>query len=216
MGIVAKKGGNSYEPLAAGNYAARCISMIHVGTIEEEFKGVKKWMDKVILTWEIPDEQKEFTEGKGLQPYVFSKDFTLSMYEKAALRKYLEGWRGKAFTNDEADAFDITALIGKTCLINIIHTEKGDKTYANISGVSAMPKGMTCLPQINPTVIFNVDEFDQDVFDKLHEFVQNKIKRSKEYERLMHPELTHEESDEVAEIFPSKNSPVEDDSDLPF
>jgi len=184
MAIVAKKGESTYEPLAAGNYAARCISMVRVGTIEEEFKGKKKMMDKVVLTWEIPDEQKVFKEENGMQPYVLSRDFTLSMYEKAALRKYLEGWRGVAFSNEEADKFDITKLLDKVCLLNVIHTSKDGKTYANIAGVSPLPKGMTCSARINPLVEFNVTEWNQDIFDGLSEYVQNKIKRSKEYQEI--------------------------------
>lgn len=210
MAIVSKNtGGTTYEPLEAGNYPARCISMIRIGTIEEEYKGQKKWMDKVTLTFEIPDEQKVFTEAKGMQPYVFSKIFTLSMYEKANLRKVLEAWRGKALTNEQADAFDITALVGKPCLINIIHKQVGDKTYANIAGISAMPKGMTCSAQINDSVVFNVEEFDQKVFDSLSEYVQNKIKRSKEYLQLQNPEVTHDEPE-------ASSSLEEDDNDLPF
>jgi len=212
MAIVAKNtGGTAYEPLEAGNYPARCISMIRVGTVEEEYLGKKKWMDKVTLTFEIPDEQKVFTEAKGMQPYVFSKDFTLSMYEKANLRKVLESWRGKAFTNEQAESFDITALVGKPCLLNIIHKQVGDKTYANIAGISAMPKGMTCSPQINESVVFNVEEFDQKVFDGLSEYVQNKIKRSREYVAFQNPNVTHDE--------PAANNSLEtndDDSDLPF
>jgi hypothetical protein len=145
-----------------------------------------------------------------MQPYVFSKDFTLSMYEKANLRKVLESWRGKAFTNEQAESFDITALVGKPCLLNIIHKQVGDKTYANIAGISAMPKGMTCSPQINESVVFNVEEFDQKVFDGLSEYVQNKIKRSREYVAFQNPNVTHDEP-------ASSNSPEpETDDDLPF
>ncbi len=39
------------------------------------------------------------------------------------------------------EGFDIEKLVGKNCLINIVHNTKGDKTYANISGVMALPKG---------------------------------------------------------------------------
>jgi len=206
MAIIAKNtGGSSYEPLEAGNYPARCISMIRIGTIEEEYKGQKKWMDKVTLTFEIPDEQRVFTEAKGLQPYVFSKDFTLSMYEKANLRKVLESWRGKAFPEVEAEKFDITKLLGKPCMINVIHKTSGKgSTYADISSLATLPKGLECPEQVNPTLELSFDNWSAAIFESLPDFVKEKIKKSKEYAAMTSP--GHTET-------PQSNS---DSDDLPF
>lgn len=43
MSITAtNEGGVNYAPLEAGTYPARCYSMVHIGTIQEEFQGEKK------------------------------------------------------------------------------------------------------------------------------------------------------------------------------
>lgn len=200
-------GGSNYEPVPAGNYVARCYSMVHIGTVPEEFQGEKKMMNKVRLTFELPTELKVFKEENGEQPYVLSKEFTLSMHEKATLRKWLESWRGKGFTEEEAKAFDITVLVGKSCMLNIIHKKKKDgETRADIATVSAMPKGMTCPDQINPTVVFSVNEFDPDLFAKFPEFLQTKIKSSLEYKQMEHPN--------AVETPPASNQEPSDD--LPF
>lgn len=208
MAIIATSNGSSnYTPVPAGNYVARCISMIHIGTIEETFEGKAGLKNKVQLKFELPTETKEFKEGEGEKPYTVSKDFTLSMHEKAALRKALESWRGKAFKEEEAKGFDITKLLGKPCMLNIIHKEK--KTggaYAQISSISSMPKGLDCPPQVNPNFEFSVDEFDQVKFDSLHETIQNKIKSSAEYQLLNMPENVHTNG----------NHFEEEDNDLPF
>jgi hypothetical protein len=60
MAIIAEKSGSSYFLIEAGSYAARCYSMVHIGTIEEEFNGEKKKRNKVRLTWEIPSEKFVF------------------------------------------------------------------------------------------------------------------------------------------------------------
>jgi hypothetical protein len=206
--IASNSGGTNYEPVPAGNYPARCYSMIHIGNVVEEFQGEKKTMNKVRLTWELPTETKVFKEEKGEQPYVLSKDFTLSMHEKSTLRKWLEAWRGKGFTNDESAAFDITKLVGKPCMVNVIHTTKGDKAYANISGVSAMPKGLNCPEQMNPSVIFSVLEFDQKVFETFPDFLKDKIKSSKEYKEMDQPG--------AFETAPEHNESQEDNDSLPF
>ena len=209
--IATNKSGTAYEPVAAGNYVARCVKMIHYGTITEDYLGTPKTANKVQLTWELPTELKVFKEENGEQPYVLSKEFTLSMHEKASLRKWLEAWRGKNFTNAESEAFDITNLVGKACMLNVIHTTKGDKTYANISGVSSMPKGLTCPPQINDSVVFSVDEFDQKLFDSFPDYIKDKIKGSVEYKAMQHPNAVTTDPEPP---FEQDDNNVEDD--LPF
>ena len=206
--IASNKSGSTYEPVPAGNYVARCIKMIHYGTITEDYLGTPKTLNKVQLSWELPGELKVFKEENGEQPYMLSKDFTLSMHEKASLRKWLESWRGKGFTNAESEAFDITNLVGKACMINVIHNTKGDKTYANISGVSSMPKGLSCPPQINDSVIFSVLDFKNELFETFPDFIKDKIKSSVEYKAMQQPNAVHTDPEPT-------NSPSEED-DLPF
>jgi len=207
MAIIAEnKGGSGFEPIAAGTYAARCYSMVHIGTVTETYEGQEKTQNKIRLSWELPTELKVFKEEKGEQPFFISKDFTLSMHEKSSLRKYLEAWRGKAFTDAEAESFDVTKLLGKECLISVIHKVKKTGTYAEMSSVSTLPKGMTCPPQINEMFEFSWSEFDQQKFDSLPEWLQTKMKTSKEYqERFAQESQNH-----------SHKVEVDDDSNLPF
>ena len=122
MAIIAtSNGGTSYEPIPSGSYPARCYSMIHLGTIEENILGTVKKLNKVRITWELPTELKVFKEENGEQPHVISKEFTLSLHEKATLRNFLKNWRGKDFTEDEAKEFDIEKSVGAPCMLNITH-----------------------------------------------------------------------------------------------
>lgn len=188
MAITAtNEGGSGFEPIAAGTYAARCYSMIHIGTLYELYMGQMKDQNKVRITWELPTELKEFKEGEGEKPYMVSKDYLLSMYEKANLRKHLESWRGKKFTEDEAKSFDVTNLLGKECLLSIIHkpSKDGSKVYAEISGVSTLPKGMVCPPQINPSFEFSYEPFDQEKFLSLPEWIRKKMETTPEYKKAI-------------------------------
>lgn len=187
MPIIAENNGGNFTLIPAGNHIARCYEMIQIGTVIEQtgiYAG--KESHKVRLTWETPDEQHDF--GKGLQPFSVSKELTLSMAEKANLRKMLEGWRGKAFTEDEAKRFDVTKLLGKSCMLSVIHkTSKGGKTYADISGIATLPKNFECPPQINQTRLLSFDEWNETIFESLPDFLKTKIKSSKEYSALMNP-----------------------------
>ncbi len=200
-------GSTQKELIPAGNYIARCYQMIHIGTVEQEFQGTLGMKDKVRIGWELPTELKVFNPEKGEQPLVISNEYTLSMHEKSSLRAMLKSWRGKDFTEEEAKKFDVTKLIGKPCMINIIHSKSkdGTKTYANIAGVTAMPKGMEAPPQINPTFVLSYDEWDENKFGSLPEFIRNKMSGSLEFQKMMNP--THNEVEEVAQ-------PIMDD--LPF
>jgi hypothetical protein len=188
MAIIAESTGNggNFTPIEAGTYVARCYSMIHIGTSEEDVMGVKKMQNKVRITWELPTELKVFKEENGEQPQVVSKEFTLSMHEKSSMRKFLQSWRGKQFTEDEAKAFDITVLLGKPCMLSIIHkVSKNGKTYVEIASVSTLPKGMVCPEQINPSFEFSVLNFDDEKFNSLPEFLRKKIENSDEYKKII-------------------------------
>lgn len=196
-----------YKPVEAGTYPARCYSMVHIGTTEQEYMGEKKEMNKVRITWELPTELKVFKEEDGEKPYSVSKEFTLSMHEKANLRKFLESWRGKGFSEEEAKKFDITKLLGKPCLLSIIHrTSKQGKVYAEISNASALPKGMTCPDPINDIFEFTYTPFSQQKFDMLPDWLKDKVKTSREYKEALDPATTHDESPDI----PNNND------DLPF
>lgn len=185
MAITAKKSETfERELIEAGNYVARCYRMVEIGTVDEEFLGVKKQMHKVRIGWELPTELKTFNPEKGEQPCVIDKEYTLSLADKANLRKDLQSWRGKAFTDEEAEAFDITKLLGVPCMLNIIHVQgKKDptKTYQAIGSVSPMPKGLICPPQVNETFVFDYENFDDMKFESLPDFLKEQIAKTPEY-----------------------------------
>jgi len=196
------------EVISAGNYAARCYQMIHIGTVKENILGEEKILNKVRIGWELPTELKVFDQEKGEQPLVISEEFTLSMHEKSKLRKFLASWRGKDFTEDEAKCFDVTKLVGAACMLNIIHKpSKKDPTiiYAVIGSVSPIPKGLVVDAQINPTFILDYDNFSEEKMNTLPDFIRNKMINSMEYAAYKQPQ--HHEV--VADI----NEPLDD---LPF
>ncbi len=177
----------SYEPVPAGSHIARCYSMIEIGTVSYDWQGEKKHLHKVRITWELPLETKVFDEAKGEQPFSISKEYTLSMHEKANLRKDLEAWRGKAFTDDEARGFDITVLVGKPCMLNIVHATKDGNTYANVAGISPMPKGLECPKQVNTSFVLSYDAFDFNKFDVLPQFLKDKMMTTPEFQAVSNP-----------------------------
>lgn len=217
MGIIAKNTSTVSEPVPAGTHVARCYQMIEIGTVSEAFPGQDaKQVRKVRIGWELPEETKVFNPEKGEQPFVISKEFSLSMHEKANLRKSLESWRGKGFSEDEAKAFDITNLIGKPCLLNIIHkpSKDGSRVYSDIAGIMPLPKNMKCSPQVNPTVSLSYDDFDMGVYNSLPDFIKDKMKGSLEFQAMQNP--AHSSMGNGAPDYDHVNEMQEPVDDLPF
>jgi hypothetical protein len=67
---------------------------------------------------------------------IWSRGYTPSLNEKAALRKDLKKMMGRELTQLELDEFDMESLIGHGVKLIIQHEHKDDKTYANISFIA--------------------------------------------------------------------------------
>jgi hypothetical protein len=192
MAIIAKSSGETTqrELIPAGTYLARCYSMVHLGTVKQSYLGEDKWTNLVRITWELPTELRCFNAEKGEQPCAISKEVTLSMNEKSTLRALLTGWRGKAFSDEEAKEFDVAKLLGKPCMISIFHQaskSNPEKSYERIASISPVMKGMECPPQINPTFEFSVLDYNQDKFDSMPEFIKEMVRGSKEFQQMLQP-----------------------------
>jgi hypothetical protein len=143
MAIMATAGGGdgkAFAPAPAGVHQAVCVDVVDLGILDVIWQGLTKQQHKINVAWQIAEDRDD---GK---PFLVFKRYTLSLHEKAGLRKDLESWRGKQFTRDEELGFDIERLIGVNCLLNITHNQVGDKTYANIVSIMPLVKGM-------PTII---------------------------------------------------------------
>lgn len=137
------KGGKDFEIAPAGVHFAICTQIVHVG-LQRSPTGKFGDKEEVYLQFELPDIRHKYTkDGKEIDaPAVVRRKFGLSLSEKSHLRPFLEAWRGKPFTSEELEGFEIAALAGKVCQLQVIHEASGDgkKTYANIAGAFGLVK----------------------------------------------------------------------------
>lgn len=170
-------GGGSFTPAPVGTHVARCIKLIDLGTQHGEYMGQPTRRNQVLVIWELPDETIEF-EGEQ-KPITTSRFYTNSLGEKANLRRDLESWRGKAFTESELDKFDLEAILGAPCLLTIVGGENGKTKVATVSG---LPKGMQCPPQVNKSFTFWLDEsFSEEKFVELSDGIKKIVEKSEEF-----------------------------------
>lgn len=156
MGIMAKDSGGDFEPLAAGSYVARCVSVVDIGVQETGF-GPK---EKIYIGFEVPSERVQWKDDNGEHegPAFIGSRYTLSISDKSILGQHLTSWRGVPFTEEERQGFDITNVLGAPCLINVVHEHKGSKTYANIQTIMRLPAGMQCPPAETELVAYTPND----------------------------------------------------------
>lgn len=175
MSVIATNQTKTFPIAPEGTHSATCIAIIDIGTHAIKtglYAG--KLSRKVRIMWELPTELDE--EGK---PFVIHQDYTLSMAEKGNLRAALKAWRGKDFTAEEAARFDVGALIGKPCLLGVIHNKQGEKTYANPSSIAAFPyKMMKPHAPSCETIVYSID---QAIPPNMPEWIAKKIQESAEW-----------------------------------
>jgi len=117
MGLIAKNvSGEDFQPCPAGNHIAICTGVVSVGKHENNFNPEKAPKNEVVLMWTLPNAVRE--DGF---PFVLTKTYTLSLHEKASLRKDLNAWRGKAFTEQELEGFNLLNILEKPCMLQINH-----------------------------------------------------------------------------------------------
>lgn len=212
--IVTSNGGTEFKPIPEGTYVAVCVRIIDLGTQLTTFKGADKLQRKVLIAWEIPEVEVEF-DGE-TRPGLTMSRYTASLSDKANLRKVLEAWRGKRFTEDELRGFDLKNILGQPCQVQILHSEHDGRTYANIASIMALPKGMTKPVPVHPLINFSLDadEFNPAMYDLLSDSLKQTIAGSPEYKARTGQALPTADQD-PREFAPSDAGAAFDD-DIPF
>lgn len=190
---------SSIAPIPQGTYLAVCYMLVDLGMQYSE--AFKKSSRKVLIGWEVPEET--ITIDGEERPRNITKQYTASLNESASLRQDLAAWRGRDFTPEELEAFDLRNIVGTSCMINVVHKVKKDgKTFANIQSIMALPKGMPKGELDQKPVIFDLDTAEVEQVDGLPGWIADMIKKSSTYqEKLVKaPEMTE----------------AEDDGDIPF
>jgi hypothetical protein len=176
--IATDTGGGDFKPVPPGNHVGICSMVVGLGKqrIQSSMFG-ESVKQQIYVAWELPHEQITWTDKDGNErtgPMRIGRSYTLSLHENAALRHDLESWRGRPFTEEERKGFDINKLAGAPAMVNVTHEERNGKTYANVTAVTPLPKGMEKPTLWETSIIYDDDEFKHN-YDMLPEWLQKKI-----------------------------------------
>ena len=126
-----------------------------MGSQTTDYQGERKTARKVLLGFEVLDDETRRDDG---EPFVLSQRYTLSLHEKAALRKDLASWRGRDFTAEELRGFDLKNVLNAPAFISVVEVTKDGKVFSNIASIMKVPKGMSASPATEPTMMWDEEE----------------------------------------------------------
>lgn len=136
MPIYARSKKNDFQPAPEGLQRAVCCDVVDLGVVETRF-GNKRM---IYIAWQSEEARED---GK---PFLIMQRYSPTLHKKSNLRRDLESWRGKPFTDEEAMELDLETLLGKNCQINIVHNRSDDGTvYANVKAIVPAVRGATPL-----------------------------------------------------------------------
>lgn len=169
-----QQAGEGFQPVPEGAHVGVITGLVDLGK-QPGYQPQIKDAFKVAVIVTFPD-----VEPYNGEPMTVTKIYTSSMFKQAILRQHIESLYGKAFPSQEsADDFDITKLLGKAGLFNVVHKISNGKTFANISGVMPLPKGMP-VPSVDPATFIVYDDTAAgperaEAFARVPGFLQKKI-----------------------------------------
>lgn len=193
VGYITENTGGGFTPTPEGQHLMVCSRIVDLGTQPGSlmYPAPKR---KIRIFWELPEERIEIEDEDGNKrnlPVLHSEQYTVSFHEKANLRKALESWRGKAFTEEDfagpPNGFHLSKLLGVPAYGQIVHEHKDGKVFANLNSIMRPPKAMfdQFKGQIEgDRIFFDLDDFQQEEWDKLSDRLKETIQKSPEYQAI--------------------------------
>lgn len=166
-------------PVPAGTYRGTLVHIIDIG--EQLVKGKKGdyYQNQVVFTFELLGKTKEL-DGKQVQVDL-SRTFGFTRGANSAFRKFIQDWTGNKMSDESWDEFDPGSLLSRNAMLSVVHNDTGE--YANISA-AMQPFEEDVYPAYTmPLVYFDMDKWDDEIFQKLPEWAQERVKKSTQYQK---------------------------------
>lgn len=220
MSFFVEDKGN-FESTPPGSHLARCYRIVDLGTQKSEYMGQVKYLHKIMLGWEIFGDKDDGTPllMRDGRPFAIFKNYTMSWSDKATLRKDLQSWRGKPFSQEEMRRFDLKTILGVHCMLNVIERQGADgKTYVNVDSITPVPQVIrkAGLPDgVNKLELFNLSEPNMEMFNGFSEHLKKKIESSPEWEKL-NKTYTKEAAQAISTLAGQPEPSADEEDDIPF
>lgn len=175
MGFIATDK-SEYQLIPEGTHRAVCSALIDLGP-QDVFGSTKR---QLLIRFEFPD-CRIIRERDGMQvsePMIKWQFYTNSLNKMSNLRRDLEGWRGRGFTKEELDGFDLRNIVGQACQVLVIHDNSGEQAKAKFQTISKLDgDGQKPEPELE-VIQYSEEAGVVKQWDLLPSWIQDKIRQS--------------------------------------
>lgn len=192
MPTIKKTTSDGRYDIPAGTHLGYCTAIIDLGTQPSNNPKYPDPKRKVKLAFEIPSETYK-TEDWEEKPKIIYTTYTLSTADRALFRPVFEAlftWKPE---EDDYYEIDFNKLVGNPCSITVAK----EWEYSNVKQVAWLPKWVSLSPMHNKPLVFDLDKFDQKVFDNMWDKMKEQIKASPEYQTAIDWGSFREEEDKL-------------------
>lgn len=154
-----------YDVMPEGLYPARVARIIELGDQETKY-GVKT---QVVMGFGFPTETVEVNDEQ-MQRMMWTFPMTQTSNPDSKLMKYIKAIK--------ADCTHLNQLIIEPCMVEVVHTKKEDKVYANISSVTKPLAGLDIPDLSMDTFMYEFENGEDEIFNQLGEFRQEQIRKA--------------------------------------
>lgn len=202
---TSKGSGGGFKP-EIGIHNVVCVQLVDFGEQPKEWAGkIIGTAPKINIGFEFVDIELEGENG-AYHP-LWGIQETNSTGKKANLRKFIDGWRGKPLTEEEAKSFDVGALLGQACQLVIgLNKNNNPKVDAIVRANQKLE------PTRELKEFFMEEDYNGDLPDWLMDWMKDRIAESVEYIKAVTPENFQEPPAPEHTIPPSD----EYEDDIPF
>jgi hypothetical protein len=135
MSLIVRNESVEREKPTLGMHDAICCFVEDIGTHIVKGQWGSKAQHKIVILWEIDENMTGKYDSKYVgRPFMVSKQYTFTLFEKGNLSHDLESWFSKRISDEtRKNGFDLHTLVSRKCQLNLIESEDGQ--YINIGSV---------------------------------------------------------------------------------
>ncbi|RLB40891.1 MAG: hypothetical protein DRH30_07890 [Deltaproteobacteria bacterium] len=136
-------GGKSFPKADAGKYVAVCAGMYDIGIQMMSFPGQEdKPSERAAIVWELEAQQPDGG------PFTLVDDLPLSLWKSSKMRQAAVALLDREVEEDEE--LDPDELIGKSCLITVTLSKKGNPVIALRAALQDASRGLKIQGKYGP------------------------------------------------------------------
>ena len=168
----------SVPPMTPGTKMGICVGVVDIGEQPVTYNGKTNYKNQLLIVIEFPAEKIEI-DGE-MKPRQLSRAMSRTASDRGTFKQMISSWFATNFTEDDLINFETDELLLRPCMVTVKLSENGQ--YANIDTIVQYPDGLPLPTTETVPYTFDMDHWDDEVFAKLPEWIQEKIKKSTEYQ----------------------------------